>query len=158
MEQKINGPITEYNNPFIIQRADPFVGQAPDGSYYFTASVPAYDKIILRHAETIEQLAQAEEITVWTRHESGPMSEHIWAPEIHYLFGKWYIYFAGDDREGMWHIRPYVLECTGQDPMKDAWVERGMMQCADEDEFSFRAFSLDATILENRGEYYYIWA
>lgn len=158
MEQKINGPITEYNNPFIIQRADPFVGQAPDGSYYFTASVPAYDKIILRHADTIEQLAQAEEITVWTRHESGPMSEHIWAPEIHYLFGKWYIYFAGDDREGMWHIRPYVLECTGQDPMKDAWVERGMMQCADEDEFSFRAFSLDATILENRGEYYYIWA
>ena len=41
MEQKINGPITEYNKPFILQRADPFVGRAADGSYYFTASVPA---------------------------------------------------------------------------------------------------------------------
>ena len=51
MEQKINGPITEYNKPFILQRADPFVGRAADGSYYFTASVPAYDRIILRHAD-----------------------------------------------------------------------------------------------------------
>lgn len=95
---------------------------------------------------------------MWTRHESGPMSDHIWAPEIHYLFGKWYIYFAGDDKDNWWHIRPYVLECSGQDPMTDAWIERGQMQCADEDRFSFRAFSLDATILENKGAYYFIWA
>ena len=32
------------------------------------------------------------------------------------------------------------------------------MQCADEDEFSFRAFSLDATVFENHGKYYYVWA
>ncbi len=158
MERKINGPITEYNKPFIIQRADPFVGRAPDGSYYFTASVPAYDRIILRHADTIEGLAQAEEITVWTCHESGPMSKHIWAPEIHYVFGKWYIYFAGDDEKKRWHIRPYVLECSGQDPMTDEWVERGRMQCADGDHFSFRAFSLDGTIFENNGAYYFVWA
>lgn len=158
MEQKSNGPITEYNNPFIMQRADPFIGQAPDGSYYFTASVPSYDRIILRHADTLEGLAQAREATVWTRHESGPMSEHIWAPEIHHVFGKWYIYFAGDDKDNWWNIRPYVLECSGQDPMRDAWVEKGQMQCADEDEFSFRAFSLDGTVFESQGDYYYVWA
>ena len=32
------------------------------------------------------------------------------------------------------------------------------MQAADEDSFSFQAFSLDATIFENRGKYYYVWA
>ena len=32
------------------------------------------------------------------------------------------------------------------------------MKRADEDEFSFEAFSLDATIFENKGEYYYVWA
>lgn len=42
--------------------------------------------------------------------------------------------------------------------MKDEWEELGMMQAADEDEFSFRAFSLDATVFEHRGEWYYIWA
>ena len=43
-----NGPITEYNEPFIEQRADPFVCKAADGTYYFTASYPAYDRILLR--------------------------------------------------------------------------------------------------------------
>lgn len=32
------------------------------------------------------------------------------------------------------------------------------MQCAAEDSFSFRSFSLDATIFENKGERYYVWA
>lgn len=42
------------------------------------------------------------------------MSKHIWAPELHYLEGKWYIYFAGGEEEDIWKIRPYVLECQGQ--------------------------------------------
>ena len=32
------------------------------------------------------------------------------------------------------------------------------MQRADDDIFSFEAFSLDATIFENKGKYYYVWA
>lgn len=157
-EQEMNGIITEYNEAFILRRADPFVGQAPDGSYYFTASVPAYDRIILRHADTLQGLRDAEEITVWTKHAEGPMSKHIWAPEIHYLFGKWVIYFAAGEEEDIWKIRPYVLECTGGDPMRDPWIERGKMKRAPEDAFSFEAFSLDATVFENRGSWYYVWA
>ena len=37
-------------------------------------------------------------------------------------------------------------------------VELGKMKRAAEDEFSFEAFSLDATVFENKGEYYYVWA
>ena len=129
-----------------------------DGWYYFTASVPAYDGIILRRSKSLGGLADAKETYIWHKHESGPMSEHIWAPEIHYLFGKWYIYFAGGEKEDVWKIRPYVLECQGQDPMNDPWKEMGKMQRAAEDEFSFEAFSLDATVFENNGNWYYIWA
>ena len=143
---------------WIAQRADPYVIRHTDGTYYFTASVPAYDRIILRSGKTLEELAGAEEITIWEKHETGNMGNHIWAPELHYLQGKWYIYFAAGDAEDKWRIRPYVLECTGQNPVYDAWEERGMMQCADEDEFSFRSFSLDATIFENQGRHYYVWA
>lgn len=149
---------TEYNKPLIEQRADPYVYKAADGTYYFTASVPEYDKIVLRHADTINGLADAEEVAIWIKHESGPMSKHIWAPEIHYLDGGWYIYFAAGAEEDVWAIRPYVLHCKGRDPMKDEWEECGMMQCADEDEFSFRAFSLDATVFENKGKRYFVWA
>lgn len=158
MSTEIKETWNEYNKPFIYQRADPYVMKAPDGTYYFTASVPAYDKIVLRHADTIRGLQDAEEITVWEKHETGEMSKHIWAPEMHYLFGKYYIYFAAGEKEDIWKIRPFVLECMGNDPLKDAWIEKGKMNRADEDVFSFEAFSLDATIFENKGKYYYIWA
>lgn len=148
----------EFTNPFIEQRADPYVLKAADGTYYFTASVPAYDRIILRHADTFDGLKEASEKTIWLKHESGLMSRHIWAPELHYLKGKWYIYFAAGEQDNKWEIRPYVLECLGQNPMEDEWVERGMIQCADTDIYSFRAFSLDSTILEHNGELYYLWA
>lgn len=146
------------NKPFIEQRADPYVYRHTDGAYYFTASVPAYDRIVLRRSDSLLGLAKAPEKTVWRKHESGEMSRHIWAPELHYLDGKWYLYFAAGEQDDMWKIRPFILECTGQDPLEDAWVEKGKMQRSDDDIYSFEAFSLDATILENKGERYFIWA
>ena len=143
---------------WIAQRADPYVCKAADGTYYFTATVPEYDRIVLRSAKRLEALAEAEEITVWTKHDKGVMGNHIWAPELHYVQDGWYIYFAAGDAEDKWRERPYVLKCQGPNPMTDSWEECGMMKCADEDEFSFRAFSLDATVFENKGEYYYVWA
>ena len=148
----------KYNEPWILQRADPYVYKHIDGTYYFTASVPAYDTVVLRSSKTLAGLAEAEEKVLWRKHESGPMSKHIWAPEIHYLFGKWYIYFAGGEMDDEWEIRPYVLECQGDDPMQDEWIEKGKMVRAEGDEFSFEAFSLDATVFENKGRWYYIWA
>ncbi|MFV0440481.1 MAG: family 43 glycosylhydrolase [Lachnospirales bacterium] len=148
----------KYNVPFIPKRADPYLYKDTKGDYYFTASVPSYDKIILRKAQTIKDIANAKEKVIWNKHNSGDMSIHIWAPEIHFVFGKWYIYFAAGDVQDVWKIRPYVLECQGENPMEDTWIEKGKMQCSDDDEFSFRAFSLDATIFKNRNEYYYVWA
>lgn len=158
MEQSLQIRETPYNIPFILQRADPYIYRHTDGTYYFTASVPAYDRIILRRADSIPRLQDAEERTVWTKHESGPQSKHIWAPELHCLDGKWYIYYAAGEVEDVWKIRPYVLECQGSDPMKDDWAELGMMQAADGDEFSFQDFSLDATVFEHKGKRYYVWA
>lgn len=148
----------EYNKPWILQRADPYVYKHIDGTYYFTASIPAYDGIVLRHSDTLAGLKDAEEVRVWQKHDKGIMSEHIWAPELHYLNGKWYIYYAGGDIDDVWAIRPYILECADQDPMTGNWVEKGKMIRAEEDEFSFEAFSLDGTVFENRGKHYYIWA
>ena len=45
-----------YQNPFIEERADPYITLGPDGYYYFTASYPmksaddkdGYDRVILR--------------------------------------------------------------------------------------------------------------
>lgn len=147
-----------YNKPWILQRADPYVYCHTDGNYYFTASVPAYDGIVLRKSETLAGLADVSETEIWHKHEEGPMSVHIWAPELHYINGEWYIYYAGGEKDDVWAIRPYVLRCADEDPITGTWEELGMMNCAPEDEFSFRAFSLDGTVFENKEKYYYIWA
>ncbi len=148
----------KYNEIWIMQRADPYVYRHTDGSYYFTASVPAYDGIILRKADSLAALADAPEKEVWHKHDSGPASIHIWAPELHYIYGSWYIYFAGGDKDDIWNIRPYVLRCDDDDPVTGRWTELGKIQRADDDEFSFEAFSLDSTVFENNGKYYYVWA
>lgn len=154
----LDGKELLYNKPWILQRADPYVYKHTDGTYYFTASVPAYDGIVLRKSDTLAGLAQAEETEVWHKHESGIMSCHIWAPELHYIDGVWYLYYAGGDKDDVWAIRPYVLECKDEDPITGTWVEKGKMGRADDDKFSFEAFSLDGTVFENRGKWYYIWA
>lgn len=148
---------TAWNTPFIAQRADPYVLHHENG-WYFTASVPEYDRIILRHAASLEGLRTAEEHEVWHAHPSGVMSCHIWAPELHFLDGKWYIYFAAGEKEDIWKIRPWVLRCEGADPLQGPWVECGMLHRANGDEFSFTDFSLDMTVFEHKGKRYCIWA
>ena len=147
---------TAYNTPFITQRADPYIYKHLDENYYFTASVPEYDRIILRHSDTLDGLKLADEVTIWEKHDKGIMSAHIWAPEIHYLNNKWYIYYAGGDVDNLWDIRPYVLECRGKNPLVDSWQEIGMVKS--KDSFSFNDFSLDMTVFSNKEKLYCIWA
>ncbi len=45
-------------NPFIEQRADPYILRH-DGQYYFIASVPEYDRLAIRRADSLEGLRDA---------------------------------------------------------------------------------------------------
>ena len=45
-----------FNKPWILQRADPYIYRHTDGTYYFTASVPEYDRIVLRSSSTLARL------------------------------------------------------------------------------------------------------
>lgn len=139
-------------NPVVPQRADPWVYKHTDDRYYFTGSVPAYDRIELRSAESLQGLAFAEPVTVWRKHESGPMSYHIWAPELHYVDGTWYIYFAAGRADAIFDIRMYVLENDSPNPLEGEWVERGQLTT------NWESFSLDATAFEHRGTRYLVWA
>ena len=154
-----------YANPFIEERADPYIVEGENSYYYFTASYPAYgsvdkgyDRIVLRCSQSIEGLARAEEKTIWKAHSSGIMAKHIWAPEMHKIGGKWYIFFAAGASSDIWAIRPYVLRCEGDNPYLDPWTECGQMQASAGDTDSFTSFSLDMTYFECGGKHYVIWA
>lgn len=146
----------EYINPLVEQRADPWVYKHTDGYYYFTASVPAYDRIEIRRALALEGLTAALPITVWRKYDSGPLSANIWAPELHYIAGKWYIYFAAahtsETKEGLFDHRMYVLENDSANPLEGKWTEQGQVITA------WESFALDATVFGHRGVLYYVWA
>lgn len=139
-------------NPLVAQRADPHIVLHTDGYYYLTATVPAYDRIELRRARSLAGLTEAEPVTIWHQHTSGPQGAHIWAPEFHAIDGTWYLYFAAGDTDDIWHIRPYVLECAAANPLDGPWEERGRITTA------WDAFSLDATTFTHRGRRYLVWA
>jgi GH43 family beta-xylosidase len=138
-------------NPLIQQRADPHVFRHSDGQYYFTATVPEYDRIVLRRSATLAGLATATEQVIWRRHAQGEMAAHIWAPEIHFIDGKWYVYFTAGRSDDIWAIRLYVLENTAADPTSGQWTEKGQLKTA------FESFSLDATTFAHRGQRYLVW-
>ncbi|MEO8611270.1 MAG: family 43 glycosylhydrolase [Chloroflexota bacterium] len=139
-------------NPLIPQRADPWMYLHTDGYYYFTASVPAYDRIEVRRAKTIAELASAEPVTVWTKRDSGILSAHIWAPEIHFVGGKWYIYFAGARTDALFDHRIYALENESANPLEGAWIEKGQVVT------NWESFALDATRFQHKGVQYFVWA
>ncbi len=152
---------------FIKDRADPFVTRGSDGYYYFTASYPmygkddteGYDRIILRRAKTIDSLADAEEISIWDEKNSEVCHRFIWAPEIHEINGKWYVFFAASgSSDNVWDIDCHIIKCDGSDPYNDKWSDIGKFQACNGDEFSFRGFSLDMTHFECNGRHYVSWA
>jgi GH43 family beta-xylosidase len=143
---------TQFTNPIIEQRADPWVFLHSDGYYYFTASVPEYDRIELRRACSIQGLGAAEPKVIWRKRDAGPMSAHIWAPEIHYVGGAWYIYFAAARADALFDHRTYVLENSAPNPLEGEWAERGQLVTG------WESFTLDATSFLHNGVQYLVWA
>lgn len=142
----------DWTNPIVPQRADPHVLLHDDGYYYMAATVPAYDRVELRRARSIGELATAEPKVVWTRPSGGLMGGPIWAPEIHFIEGKWYVYISAGEGGKPWDsIRPHALVCTGNDPLNDKWEVAGRIMT------QWDTFSLDATLFEHKGQRYFVW-
>lgn len=159
-----------YSDVLVEQRADPWTFLGDDGYYYFTGSYPVcgtaeeekgigYDRVVLRRSKTLQGLKDAEEVTIWHTDDYADTYRYIWAPEIHQINGKWYVFFtASVSGVNPYDIRPHVLECVGKDPMsKDSWkIHR--MQAEEGDTFAVQQFSLDMTHFESAGTHYVVWA
>ena len=142
--------------PIIEQRADPFIYKHTDGYYYFTASVPQYDRIELRRAKRIDELNDAETVDIWHKPDTGPYSDLVWAPEIHFNQGAWYVYVAiapsREIKDNLFQHRMYVLRCKDANPLTGTWEFLGQLDTG------IDTFCLDATTFEHKGQLYYLWA
>lgn len=136
--------VTNQFYPVIVQDgADPWMYRHTDGFYYFTKTTGNNVTIWKSPTITGVDAGQKREIPV--------TGQGVWAPEIHYLNGAWYIYYAQDDGDNANH-RMYVLQNTSADPMQGNWVNRG--QLTD----STNRWAIDGTVFQVGSQLYTIWS
>ncbi len=140
-----------FDNPLLRQRADPHAIVHTDGQYYVSATVAEWDRIEIRRTRDLNALDSAETRVIWRKHAAGPMSAHIWAPEIHFIDGQWYVYFTASRADAIWEVRPYVLSNASPDPFKGEWKEEGRLDTG------WDSFSLDGTTFVHKGRRYFVW-
>lgn len=138
----------EFTNPLLPSGADPWVIHR-DGWYFYTHTTGR--NITLWRTRSIAELGSAESRVLWTPPVTGPYSKSIWAPELHHLDGKWYVYFAADDGRNRNH-RLYLLECTSKDPFGGEWRWKAKLETPED------RWSLDGTIFEHGGRRYLLWS
>ncbi|PIH60655.1 family 43 glycosylhydrolase [Paenibacillus sp. LK1] len=132
-----------FYNVVMQDGADPWVYKHTDGFYYFTKTTGG-NVTIWKSAQLTT--VDAAPTTVVNTGCCG-----IWAPELHYINGAWYIYYAKDDGDNVNH-RMYVMENTSADPTQGTWQYKG--QITD----PTNKWAIDGTVLQVNGQLYFIWS
>lgn len=139
---------TTFTNPLLSGGADPWCIYK-DGYYYYTNTTG--NRIDVWKTKSIADLATAERKTVWTPPAKGPYSKEIWAPEIHFLQGRWYVYFAADSGNNNQH-RLWVIENASADPLQGQWTVKGKLATPDD------KWSIDGSVFGYKNSLYLIWS
>src|SRR5215217_2400027 len=83
-----------FTNPLLNAAPDPFVFQK-DTNYYYLHTLG--NRIQIWKTNKMSRLKDVTPVTVFTPPANGGNSRDIWAPELFFLNGKWYIYYTGSD-------------------------------------------------------------
>jgi len=73
----------------------------------------------------------------------------VWAPELHFLEGRWYLYYAADAGENSSH-RMGVLRARTDDPLGE-WDDLGALDTGGR-------WAIDGTVLAQGGRLYFLWS
>ena len=144
--------VQTFTNP-IGQGADPFMVRKGHW-YYYCESV---DDLAISVRKTGKISDRGQRKVVWTSPDEGWNKEEIWAPELHYVQGRWYIYYAGSDGNNVNH-KMGVLRAVTDDP-QGAYEDMGPMYTGDHfDTKKDNRWAIDGTVLEHKDKLYFVWS
>ncbi|HEX2722037.1 MAG TPA: glycoside hydrolase family 43 protein [Gemmatimonadaceae bacterium] len=143
-----------FTNP-IGTGADPWVVKS--GSFYYL--VESRDNgIYVYKSETLTSPKQ-NATQVWAAPDTGWNRTNVWAPELHPIDGRWYIYYAAG-RSGPPFIsqRAGVLQSVGSDP-QGQYVDKGMLYTGDNiGADPENVWAIDLTVSRINGQLYAVWS
>ncbi|MFD2537658.1 glycoside hydrolase family 43 protein [Sphingobacterium chuzhouense] len=137
-----------FTNPLLPRGADPWVTQK-DGTYYYTYTQGS--KLVLYVTKKISELANVTPINAWVPPPGTMYSQNIWAPELHEIDGKWYMYFAADNGSNANH-RMYVVENKSSSPVRGSWEFKGKIAVPNDE------WAIDGTIMTHKEQLYFLWS
>lgn len=141
-------PPHTFKNPVVARGQDPWVIRWQT-NYYFCQSRP--DGVWVNRAARLEDIGTNHWKCVWRAPAGTAWSKQIWAPELHFLQGRWFIYVAADDGDNA-HHRMYVLAGTSGDPQAPFRFQGKIAAPTDR-------WAIDGTVLKMPGgKLYFIWA
>lgn len=139
---------TEFTNPVASGGGDPWVVR-DDEDYYYCYS--GGNGVCVKKLDSLMDLTTDGGTKVYTAPDGTDYSAEYWAPELHKINGKWYIYVAADDGDNYNH-RMYVLECTSDtDPTATYKMLGKITDSTDK-------WAIDGTVLQYNGECYFVWS
>ncbi|HUQ67797.1 MAG TPA: glycoside hydrolase family 43 protein [Flavitalea sp.] len=137
-----------FTNPLLPSGADPW-SIYKNGYYYYTHTLS--NRLVIWKTKSIADLNKARKKTVFVPPPGTAWSKSLWAPEIHFIKKKWYLYFAADNGKNETH-RLYVLENRSRNPMKGKWKFRGPVGD------SSNKWSIDGSVFEHGKQLYMVWS
>ncbi len=137
-----------FTNPLLPSGADPW-SIYKDGYYYYTQTFG--NRLVLWKTVSLARLATAPQKTVFVPPQGTGYSRSLWAPELHFINDKWYLYFAADSGNNRSH-RIWVLENASKDPFEGEWTLKGKVADASD------RWAIDASVFEHKGQWYMIWS
>jgi GH43 family beta-xylosidase len=148
---RAGGQADTFSNP-LYRGADPWVVRH-DGWYYLCQSGP--DGLEVWKSRTLTR--RGERRVVWSPPAHGWNRAQVWAPELHLLQGKWYIYYAASSGHNAAH-RIGVLAGTSDDP-QGRFKDAGQLYTGDDIATRFNnRWAIDGTVFELRGRLYFAWS
>lgn len=143
---------TTFTNP-IYEGADPWVVQHE--GHYYTCQSEANRGVAVYRSERITDLG--EKTVVWQAPERGINSRQIWAPELHRIGDRWYIYVAASDGKNENH-RMWVLESEADDPLGEYQIKAELYTGDDIASKADSRWAIDGTTFEHGGQLYHVWS
>jgi GH43 family beta-xylosidase len=139
-----------FTNPIRSEGPDPWI-EYRDGFWYLMTTTNGRNLTIWK-ASTLGGLKNAKGVVVWPLPGTSSDLTQLWAPELHRIDDKWYIYFTADFEDKNEKHRIWVLENSSGDPTSRNWA----MKCEVSGESD--RWAIDASVFENRHHWYLIWS
>ncbi|QEC75363.1 family 43 glycosylhydrolase [Mucilaginibacter ginsenosidivorax] len=129
---------------------DPWVIRV--GSYYYYCGSDG-GRLWIAKSSALQSILQQSKTYIFTPPAGTSYSSDLWAPELHFLGGRWYVYFAADDGNNNNH-RMHVLEggIDANDPLNGGYNYKAKLAATTDN------WAIDGSPFVYNGVTYFIWS